>query len=344
MAGNNSKNIKMSALNKQYLQGLNWNTAIGKMRTGPGQRQLLAMYHDYDYESNTQEDWSPFALAAMANDADADTLTFSEAMNHPSAEKFWEAAQTEIDTLNEFEVWDEVTRKPWMNVLPGTWAFRIKRFPTGLIRKLKARFCARGDRQIENVDYFDTFAPVVSWNTVRLLLVLSIELGLATKQVDYTAAFVHADIDKPPNYDTMTADQKAKSGVYVDMPRGFSKPGKVLKLRKALYGLKNSPRCFFLHLKDVLEEAGLKQQVDVDPCLFMSNKVVCIVYVDDTLLFAKTMEDISDVLAIISKKIKLEEEDDVAGFLGVHIARDEKKGEILLTQTGLIDRIIEALQ
>jgi hypothetical protein len=344
MAGNNSKNIKMSALNKQYLQGLNWNTAIGKMRTGPGQRQLLAMCHDYDYESDTQEDWSPFALAAMANDADADTLTFSEAMNHPSAEKFWEAAQTEIDTLNEFEVWDEVTRKPWMNVLPGTWAFRIKRFPTGLICKLKARFCARGDRQIENVDYFDTFAPVVSWNTVRLLLVLSIELGLATKQVDYTAAFVHADIDKPPNYDTMTADQKAKSGVYVDMPRGFSKPGKVLKLRKALYGLKNSPRCFFLHLKDVLEEAGLKQQVDVDPCLFMSDKVICIIYVDDTLLFAKTMEDISDVLAIISKKIKLEEEDDVAGFLGVHIARDEKKGEILLTQTGLIDRIIEALQ
>jgi hypothetical protein len=142
----------------------------------------------------------------------------------------------------------------------------------------------------------------------------------------------------------MTADQKAKSGVYVDMPRGFSKPGKVLKLRKALYGLKNSPRCFFLHLKDVLKEAGLKQQVDVDPCLFMSDKVICIIYVDDTLLFAKTMEDISDVLAIISKKIKLEEEDDVAGFLGVHIARDDKKGEILLTQTGLIDRIIEALQ
>ena len=83
----------------------------------------------------------------------------------------------------------------WMNVLPSTWAFKCKRYPDGSIRKLKARFCARGDKQIEGVDYFDTFAPVVNWTTIRLMLILSIILGLSTHQVDYTAAFVHAPIN-----------------------------------------------------------------------------------------------------------------------------------------------------
>jgi hypothetical protein len=96
-----------------------------------------------------------------------------------------------------------------------------------------------------------------------------------------------------------------------------------------------------------LEAVGLVQQLEVDPCLFISDKVICLVYVDDTLLFAKDMKDIDEVLAKLQApphNMLLEEEDDVAGFLGVHIQRDNKKGEVSLTQVGLIDRIIEALQ
>jgi hypothetical protein len=104
-----------------------------------------------------------------------------------------------------------IEREAWMNVLPSTWAFKCKRFPDGTVRKLKARFCVRGDRQKEGIDYFDTFAPVVSWQTVRLMLVLSVILDLSTKQVDYTAAFVHAPIDKPPNFETMSLEEKAKN-------------------------------------------------------------------------------------------------------------------------------------
>jgi hypothetical protein len=71
------------------------------------------------------------------------------------------------------------------------------------VKKLKARWCVRGDRQLEGKDFFETYAPVVSWSTVRLLLILSVTLGLATKQVDYTLAFVQADL---------------KEEVYVEMP------------------------------------------------------------------------------------------------------------------------------
>ena len=99
-------------------------------------------------------------------------------MNGPDAVGYWKAAQKEMDTLNSKEAWDVVNKEPWMNILPGRWAFKCKRYPNRLIKKLKARFCVRGDRQIENVDFFSTFAPVMNWTTVRLLLILSVLLGL----------------------------------------------------------------------------------------------------------------------------------------------------------------------
>ena len=97
-------------------------------------------------------------------------------------------------------------------------------------------------------------------------------LGLYSCQVDYTAAFVQAP---------MPEDEV----VYVEMPRGFKVPGKVLILKRSLYGLKQSPRNFFLHLKGKLEAAGFKQHKG-DPCFFSTYTVICLVYVDDCLFFS----------------------------------------------------------
>ena len=87
---------------------------------------------------------------------------------------YLEAAKKEIDILEHMDVWDEVPRRAHINVLPGTWAFKCKRYPDGSVRKLKGRFCCRGDRQKDGVDYDSSqiFAPVVSWQTVRLLLIV----------------------------------------------------------------------------------------------------------------------------------------------------------------------------
>ena len=122
-------------------------------------------------------------------------------------------------------------------ILDTTWAFKRKRYPDGSIRKLKARLCARGDPQLESVDFFEMYAPAVQWRTVRLLLVISVTLGLVCKQVDYTNSFVHADMD---------------TLVYVEMPPLFGQEGYVWKLNKSIYGLRQSPLNFFNHLKEGL--------------------------------------------------------------------------------------------
>jgi hypothetical protein len=96
-------------------------------------------------------------------------------------------------------------------------------------------------------------------------------------------------------------------------------------------------------LKTRLGEAGFVQQLDVDPCLFISDKVIMILFVDDSLLFAKTQKDLDEALVKLrSMGLALELEDDVGGFLGVKIDRSIP-GEVTMTQTGLIDKIIADL-
>ena len=63
----------------------------------------------------------------------------------------------EIATLEAIDAWSVIDRFDH-HVIASTWAFKCKRYPDGLIKKFKARFCARGDKQLEGTDFFDTYA------------------------------------------------------------------------------------------------------------------------------------------------------------------------------------------
>jgi len=79
--------------------------------------------------------------------------------------------------------------------LPSTWALKRKRYPDGRIRKYKVRFCVIGDKLKFGFDYNEMYASVIQWSMVRMLLTLMMKLGLKTKQVDYSNAFIQAKID-----------------------------------------------------------------------------------------------------------------------------------------------------
>ena len=149
--------------------------------------------------------------------------------------------------------------------------------------------------------------------------------------------------------------------MYVDLPLGWRrlngcgikekfKENHVLKLNRSVYGLKQSPKNFFKLLKGNLEKCGFHQS-DFDSCLFISDKVICVCYVDDCLFFAPEESDIDAVIDGIKKcNMDLQVEDSVAGFLGVHIDRKmvtnddgTEEEKVTLLQTGLTDHIISAL-
>ena len=108
------------------------------------------------------------------------------------------------------------------------------------------------------------------------MLILEVLLGLTVKQGDVTAEFLHANIDE-------------NEEVYVEMPLGFCQQGKVLKLKKTFYGLLQSPRALWKYLVKKMELCGQKQS-NLDPCLFISDEVISICYVDDLLFWAKDKE------------------------------------------------------
>ena len=70
-------------------------------------------------------------------------------------------------------------------ILRSVWTFRIKKDPLGKIVKYKARFCADGRGQQHGISYFETYAPVVNWLSVRLLLILSVVHGWHSKSIDF---------------------------------------------------------------------------------------------------------------------------------------------------------------
>jgi hypothetical protein len=230
----------------------------------------------------------PLFLKAKAAASKEDNPTWKQATQGKFANEYWKDMEVEINNLEAINAWNVVEYDPEtiLNVIKSTWAFKCKRFPDGLIKKFKARFCARGNMQIEGVDFFETYAPVVQWTTIRLMFILEVLLGLKLKQGDVTCAFLHADVEPGET-------------IYVDMPLGFnvkSKNGKrqVLKLNKTLYGLRQSPRAFWKYITEKLKKCGLKQS-KFDPCLFVGTDVMCVVYVDDLIFWSRNMANIDNV-------------------------------------------------
>ena len=98
-----------------------------------------------------------------------------------------------------------------------------KRYPDRDLKNFKARFYVRGDQQIDGLDLFEIFDPVVAWITVRILLIFLLVLNLETQQADYINTFCQAPLDQT---------------LLVELPAGFELPNKILLLEKSVYGLR----------------------------------------------------------------------------------------------------------
>ena len=184
----------------------------------------------------------------------------------------------------------------------------------------------------EGIDYFETWAPVVMWSTVRIVMVLAAKLNLVSVQCDITAAFIHGKVP-------------VTEEIYVHQPRGFNRGrgDEVLRLKQTLYGLKQSPRYFFEYLSERLIKLGLSPS-RYDPCLFMNDKLIVIIYVDDILIYGRKgresqIDDLIDELK--REEVALHKEGTAEGYLGVEIKRDGN--QVTLHQRGLTQRVIEAL-
>lgn len=123
--------------------------------------------------------------------------------------KFLQAQQPELRGLQKMDVFDikPMASKPsHAKLLSSIWSYREKRSRIGIILKYKAHLCMDESQQQHGLDYWETYASVVSWSTIHLILLLSNILNLKSCQVDSTQAFPQAPLDDP---------------IYRKMPQGW---------------------------------------------------------------------------------------------------------------------------
>ena len=291
-------------------------------------------------DDNTINELNPHCMAASAN---PNILTHSQAKKAEDYDDFQQAMQHELKRMIEAKIFKEVPRSvvpTGQRVLRAVWSHRRKTTPSGEIYKHRSRVCADGSRQQYGIDYTDTYAPVISWTTVRILLILAVLLNLKTRQVDYVQAFPQATLPKEDN-------------IFMEIPDGYTSDGetkrtKVLKLIKNIYGLKQAAFHWNELLRSGLEKLGF-QQSKIDPCLFLKDKIICAIYVDDTIFLSESDEIIDKhISALKALNFDLTDEGDIDAFLGVQVERslNKKTGKvshIKMSQPGLTQTICETL-
>ena len=154
--------------------------------------QAYSAFVAADSSTKTYDYRDPLVYQASIH-KDPDLPGYVEALTGPDREGFYEGMRQEIKELKCKNTWTPILRSKMQQcghkALPSTWVFHCKRFPDGSIRKLKARLCVRGDKQVPGIDFTESYSPVVQWTSIHLILILSLVLNWQTVQTDYTNAF-----------------------------------------------------------------------------------------------------------------------------------------------------------
>lgn len=246
--------------------------------------------------------------------------SFKEAMTSTERDLWKKAADEEIRSHQENNTWTVMPLPPNRVSIPSGWNFKIKTDKDGQPKRRKARFFAKGYRQIKGIDFQESFAPVVRYDSLRVLMAIAAMQDLELVQLDVATAFLNGDIDEE---------------IYITQPEGYIIPGReteVCKLNKSLYGIRQASRIWNLKLNSVLIAAGLRQS-NADPCVYFrtdnEETVIVAVWVDDGIIAGNRMATIDKIVNTLKTSFKMTH-GPAEHFVGLVIQRDQANKQILL--------------
>ncbi|MBW0516785.1 hypothetical protein O181_056500 [Austropuccinia psidii MF-1] len=255
--------------------------------------------------------------------------SFREAMSSSESNDWLLAVQNEFASLERHEVLEEVELQKNLRLLDTTWVFREKTDALGNVMERKARLCVQGFLQVENLDFHQTFAPTGRLSTLRFLLGYCAYHNFDLHQMDVKTAFLHGNLDED---------------LFIRLPEGYRSlwSGPVcLKLKKSLYGLKQSPRNWYLKIKEFFVSAGFRPSA-ADPCLLIKNSTnPCFVFlhVDDLVIGGTNLDDFR---AQISSVFDMKDLGKLCYVLGMKVTRNQIDRVVFLSQELYINTLLES--
>lgn len=235
--------------------------------------------------------------------------SYQDAIQCLDNEKWIEAMDSEIASLEKNHTWNLVDLPDGRKVIDNKWVFKIKHNSAGDVQRFKARLVIRGFTQQYGIDYTETFSPVVKLTSVRLILAIAASQGLKLKQFDVETAFLYGSLNEE---------------IYMCQPKGYEdNTNRVCKLNKSLYGLKQASRIWNQKFTDFLQKFKFKVCAS-DNCVFVGNiagrKIFLAIWIDDGLVAATTNRDIDELILFLQREFAIKVTDGIF-FVGLQINR-----------------------
>jgi hypothetical protein len=263
--------------------------------------------------------------------------TWRKAMASPEAPKWKAAADKEMASIHEMDVWHLVPRSSVPRgqiIIACKWVFKIKTDEHGAVTVYKARLTPKGFMQREGINVYETFAATGKYKSMRIGLSIAAACDYELDQMDVPVAFQQAVLEEE---------------VYMELPEGYreGKEHLVCKLKKALYGLKQGPRNWWLLISKFLSEMGFKATVS-DPCLFSKRSkngrlLLLFLFVDD-MQVSYHADDSAEWALLKAQLVQRFNTKDMGAstwILGMRITRSRKARTITLDQELYVTKALQ---
>ena len=279
---------------------------------------------------------SPYHLPpdfSLAGYAFSDPTTLDEALRGPNVDEWLKALDYEINQLERLGTWVVEDLPPGQSAIPCSGVTRVKRGPNGEVQSYRVRIVAGGHRQVEGVNYTETFSAAAKMPTVRTVLANAAHNDWEIEHVDVKSAYLNAPL---------------KETIYMKAPRGVLKPGqegKVLRLLKGLYGLKQAGRGWYQEMSKVfMHKMGFKRSAIDHSVFYRRSKLehtIVAVATDDMAVTSKRAVDAKNFKSEIKKYWEITDHGPIGWFLGFEIKRDRKAKTLSINQRAYIESMVE---
>ena len=218
----------------------------------------------------------------------------------------------EIAAFHSTGTWDLVPLPAGESPVGCRWVYTVKIGPNGRVDHLKARLVTKGYTQIYGSDYYDTFSRVAKIASIRLLLSMADMSSWPLYQLDIKNAFLHGDLVEE---------------VYMEQPPGFvaqGESGLVCRLRRSLYGLKQSPQAWFGSFSSVVQKFSMTRSTS-DHFVFNHHTssrqcIYLIVYVDNIVITSSDHDGIRKLKQHLFSHLQTKDLGKLKYFLEIEIA------------------------